>query len=170
MGEFICSYLQLFSVRGTYLYIKSKSFEMSRLSWHNKIFVKRDIEELTKALQKMNIEDDVHGRTGVTKVLTKTVIIGCKRKGDNNDCHGVVKRKFSEEVKEFHKTVHPEDDEKPVKRRGNETSVKMEVTGRKRRSNESDECGTAKKQISENGKKRNKFLKKWRDAVLFKRK
>merc|ERR1712080_691811 len=87
MGEFICSYLQLFAVRGTYLYIKSKSFEMSRLSRHNKSFVKRDIEELTKALRKMKIEDDVHGRTGV-----KMAIIGCKRKGDNNDGHGVIKR------------------------------------------------------------------------------
>merc|ERR1712080_187313 len=155
MGEFICSYLQLFAVRGTYLYIKSKSFEMSRVSRHNKSFVKRDIEELTKALRKMKIEDDVHGRTGV-----KMAIIGCKRKGDNNDGHGVIKRKITEEVKEFHRTVQHEDDEKPVKKRDNETSVKMEVTGRKRRSNESDECRKVKKKISEKEKKVINVLKK----------
>merc|ERR1712080_260589 len=114
---------------------------------------KSDIEELTKALKKMKIGDDVHGRTEVTEIFTKMAIIGCKRKGDNNDGYGVAKKKISE-VKEFRIMAKPEDDEKPVEIRGKETSTKMEVTGRKRRSNESDECGTTKK-ISESEKKRN---------------
>merc|ERR1712080_362635 len=162
------SYLQLFTVKGTYLYIKSKSLKMSRLSRHSKIFVRSDIDELTKALEKMKIEDDADCRTVFTDVFRKMPIIGCKRKGGKNDVYGVAKKKFSEEVKEFQKTkpkvkpevkpeVQPEDDEKPV-------------TGRKRRSNESDECGTNKKKISESAKKRNIVLKKWRDAVIFKRK
>merc|ERR1712080_389878 len=157
-------YLQLFAVKGRYLYITSKSLKMSRLSRHSNFFVRSDIDELTKALEKMKIEDDADCRTVLTDVFRKMAIIGCKRKGGNNDGYGVAKKKFSEEVKEFQKTkpevkpeVKPEDDEKPV-------------TGRKRRSNESDECRTAKKKISESAKKRNIVLKKWRDAVLFKRK
>merc|ERR1712080_704820 len=95
------SYLQLFTVKGTYLYIKSKSLKMSRLSRHSKIFVRSDIDELTKALEKMKIEDDADCRTVLTDVFRKMTIIGCKRKGGNNDVYGVAKRNLLRKSKSF---------------------------------------------------------------------